>query len=66
MPVPTCDICGKQMPPHIIEKHKVKSHSGGEQPKPKFDWESSRYCHMCQQEVPAILHDMHMHYKHGV
>ena len=70
MPLPVCNVCGKKMPPHILSVHMAKSHpteyTQKEERKYKFDYESSYFCRLCNVDIPQILHEFHMHVKHGI
>ena len=75
MPLPICSVCGKKMPPHILDRHMAKQHPQtpkthiAQDPmkqKSKFDYEAAYYCRLCEADIPQILHEFHMHVKHGI
>lgn len=59
------------MPPHILSVHMAKQHPQAptehiEKPPTKFDYESAYFCRLCNIDIPQILHEFHMHVKHGI
>lgn len=82
MPLPVCEICGKKMPPHILEKHIAKRHgsrnttfttieeitpvAATEVKKPGFDYQEVHFCQSCKTDIPEILREFHMHVRHGL
>ena len=71
MPLPICSVCGKKIPPTVLEAHMKKSHPQApkehiEVPKTKFDYEASYFCRLCNVDIPQIIHPFHMHVVHGI